>query len=233
VIAVCVLFGLQPFGFGCGGWATRRLDWDLDPCAVSRPDPSGRQEVSRPAVPSAVTRTEDSRAWQSVRVWAIAQTACVLPDAADMARLAAIAGDASRPLRHTQRACIIMRSADRLSVQADARRASAARPCDVGSSATARQASRDCCTIRRASSARRPTRPRRLPRGWHRPARNARRGHALDQPCRGSNHRDLVAHRAADSGGPLSRAASAAHVKALARRRVRQGRERAPIEAVR
>ncbi len=47
----------------------------------------------------------------------MAQAVCRLPDAADMARLAAIADDRSRPLEHTQRARIVLLSAERLSVQ--------------------------------------------------------------------------------------------------------------------
>lgn len=51
-----------------------------------------------------------------MRVWAMAQTVCVLLDASDAARLAAIASDHSRPLKHIQRARIDLLSAERLSV---------------------------------------------------------------------------------------------------------------------
>ncbi len=53
----------------------------------------------------------------------MAQTVCVLLDASDAARLDAI----SRPLKHTQRARIILLSAERLSVQDVARRAGVSR----------------------------------------------------------------------------------------------------------
>src|SRR3954462_5431836 len=58
----------------------------------------------------------------------MAQTVCVLPDAADVTRLAAIAQDGSRPLKHIQRARIVLLSAEPLSVQDVAGRAGAARP---------------------------------------------------------------------------------------------------------
>lgn len=58
----------------------------------------------------------------------MAQTVCVLLDATGAARLAAIASDRSRPLKHTQRAHIVLLSAERLSVQDVARRAGLSRP---------------------------------------------------------------------------------------------------------
>ncbi|RYF23805.1 MAG: helix-turn-helix domain-containing protein, partial [Oxalobacteraceae bacterium] len=58
----------------------------------------------------------------------MAQTVCVLPDAADVTRLAAIAQDRSRPLKHIQRARIVLLSAERLSVQNVARWAGVSRP---------------------------------------------------------------------------------------------------------
>jgi hypothetical protein len=59
----------------------------------------------------------------------MAQTVCVLLDATDAARLTAIASDRSRPLNHThQRACIVLLSAERLSVQNVVRRAGDSRP---------------------------------------------------------------------------------------------------------
>jgi len=58
----------------------------------------------------------------------MAQTVCVLLDATGAARLAAIASDRSRPLKHTQRARIVLLSAERLSVQDVARRAGVSRP---------------------------------------------------------------------------------------------------------
>ncbi|KAB1077266.1 helix-turn-helix domain-containing protein [Methylobacterium soli] len=58
----------------------------------------------------------------------MAQTVCVLLDITDAARLAAIASDRSRPLKHIQRARIVLLSAERLSVQDVARRAGVSRP---------------------------------------------------------------------------------------------------------
>ena len=58
----------------------------------------------------------------------MAQTVSVIVSAEDRARLAAIIGDRSRPLKHVQRAQIILFSADRLPVLEVARRAGVSRP---------------------------------------------------------------------------------------------------------
>jgi transposase len=58
----------------------------------------------------------------------MAQDVCVIVGAEDRARLAAVAGDRSRPLKHEQRARIVLFSADRLSVAEVARRAGVSRP---------------------------------------------------------------------------------------------------------
>ena len=58
----------------------------------------------------------------------MAQTVSVIVSAEDRARLAAIIGDRRRPLKHVQRARIILHSADRLTVQEVARRAEVSRP---------------------------------------------------------------------------------------------------------
>jgi transposase len=58
----------------------------------------------------------------------MAQTTCVIPSAEDRARLAAIIGDRRRPLKHVQRARIVLLSADRLSVAEVARRVGVSRP---------------------------------------------------------------------------------------------------------
>ncbi|MCJ2046047.1 helix-turn-helix domain-containing protein, partial [Methylobacterium sp. J-078] len=58
----------------------------------------------------------------------MAQTVCVLLDAATQSALAAIAGDRSRPLKHILRARIILLSAERLNVQEVARQAGVSRP---------------------------------------------------------------------------------------------------------
>ena len=56
------------------------------------------------------------------------QTVCVLLGAEDRTRLAAIVGDRNRPLKHVQRAKIVVFSADRLSAVDVARRAGVSRP---------------------------------------------------------------------------------------------------------
>ncbi|GJE31533.1 helix-turn-helix domain-containing protein [Methylobacterium oxalidis] len=57
----------------------------------------------------------------------MAQPVCVLLDATGAARPAAIAGDRSRPLKHIQRARVVLLSAERRSVQDVARRAGVSR----------------------------------------------------------------------------------------------------------
>src|SRR6202162_3296810 len=58
----------------------------------------------------------------------MAQTVCVLPPAEDRERLLAVVADRNRPLKHVQRARIVLYSADRLPVREVARRASVSRP---------------------------------------------------------------------------------------------------------
>src|SRR6201984_23464 len=58
----------------------------------------------------------------------MAQTVCVIVSAEDRARLAAIIGDRSRPLKHMQRARIVLQSADRLPALEISRRAGVSRP---------------------------------------------------------------------------------------------------------
>jgi transposase len=58
----------------------------------------------------------------------MAQDVCVLVNADDHARLAAIAGSGNRPYRHVVRARIVLQSAERLPVQEVARRAGVSRP---------------------------------------------------------------------------------------------------------
>jgi Homeodomain-like domain-containing protein len=58
----------------------------------------------------------------------MAQDVCVIVNAEDRARLAAIIDDRNRPLKHIQRAQIILFSADRLPVLQVARRADTSRP---------------------------------------------------------------------------------------------------------
>ena len=63
-----------------------------------------------------------------MRVWAMVQTVCLLLTPTDAQRLAEIASNHSRPLKHIQRARIVLLSAERLRVQNVARRAGVSRP---------------------------------------------------------------------------------------------------------
>jgi transposase len=58
----------------------------------------------------------------------MAQTVSVIVGSEDRARLAAILGDRNRPLKHAQRANIILLSAERLPILEVARRAGVSRP---------------------------------------------------------------------------------------------------------
>src|SRR2546421_9303199 len=58
----------------------------------------------------------------------MAQTVSVIVSAEERVRLAAIVGDRSRPLKHVQRARIVLHSADRLPVLEVAHRSSVSRP---------------------------------------------------------------------------------------------------------
>jgi hypothetical protein len=58
----------------------------------------------------------------------MAQPVSVIASAEDRTRLAAIIGDRSRPLKHVQRARIVLHSADRLPALEVARRAGVSRP---------------------------------------------------------------------------------------------------------
>ena len=58
----------------------------------------------------------------------MAQIVCVLPPAEDRQRLLAVVAVRNRPLKHVQRARIVLYPADRLPVQEVARRASVSRP---------------------------------------------------------------------------------------------------------
>jgi transposase len=58
----------------------------------------------------------------------MAQTVCLLPPTEDRERLLGIVADRNRPLKHVQRAHIVLCSADRLPAQEVARRAGVSRP---------------------------------------------------------------------------------------------------------
>src|SRR5215207_6595640 len=58
----------------------------------------------------------------------MAQEVCVMIGAEDRARLAAVVGDRRRPLKHVQRARIVLVSAERLTVLEVARRVGISRP---------------------------------------------------------------------------------------------------------
>jgi hypothetical protein len=55
-------------------------------------------------------------------------TVCILRNAAEIERVKQIIGDRNYPLKHVQRANIVLLSGDRLSVLEVARRAGASRP---------------------------------------------------------------------------------------------------------
>jgi transposase len=63
-----------------------------------------------------------------MRVWGMAQTSSILLSTADRERLAALVSDRNRPLKHIERARIILYSAERLPVLEVARRAGVSRP---------------------------------------------------------------------------------------------------------
>jgi hypothetical protein len=91
----------------------------------------------------------------------MAQSVNVIVPAEDRERLLAIIGDRNRPLKHVQRAKIILFSAERLPVVEVARQAGLSRPAVcVGSSDTASKASMGFCATRRAN----PGKPRFQPR---------------------------------------------------------------------
>lgn len=58
----------------------------------------------------------------------MAQTVCVIPSAADLSDLSAIVADRARPLKHIQRARIVLLSAERLCVLDVAQQAGVSRP---------------------------------------------------------------------------------------------------------
>jgi DNA invertase Pin-like site-specific DNA recombinase len=58
----------------------------------------------------------------------MAQTSCVILTPSDRERLTTIIGDRNRPLKHIQRARIILHSDERLPVQEVARRSDVSRP---------------------------------------------------------------------------------------------------------
>jgi transposase len=60
--------------------------------------------------------------------WRMSQTVCVIVSAEDRARLAAVVGDRRCPLKHVQRAKIVLHSADRLATAEVARRSEVSRP---------------------------------------------------------------------------------------------------------
>ncbi len=94
-----------------------------------------------------------------MRVWAMAQTVCVLLDDATKLALSTIAGDRSRPLKHILRARIVLLSFERLSVQDVARQAGVSRPAVWRwQQRFAEEGVKGCCGTRPAHPA-----PRRIP----------------------------------------------------------------------
>src|SRR5215813_7139001 len=116
----------------------------------------------------------------------MAQEVCVTVSAADRAHLAAIIDDRNRPLKHIQRAQIILFSADRLPVLQVAQRAGTSRPAvwrwqkryaEAGGRAAARQNP----AARQEAGADRDRRPG----AGADPERAARRGDPLDWQSHG------------------------------------------------
>ena len=97
----------------------------------------------------------------------MAQTVSVIVGFEDRAHLAAIANDRNRPLKHLQRANIILLSAERLAVLEVARRAGVSRPAVWRwQRRYPNKVSRGCCATRHASPAGPRWPPRRWPRCW-------------------------------------------------------------------
>src|SRR6516225_10102735 len=79
----------------------------------------------------------------------MAQTVCLLPPAEDRERLLAIVADRNRPLKHAQRAHIVLCSADRLPARKwRGARASADPWSGAGKRDTLSRASMACCAMR-------------------------------------------------------------------------------------
>ena len=97
----------------------------------------------------------------------MAQTVSVIVGEEDRARLAAIASDRARPLKHVQRAHIILHSAERRSVLEVAGLAGVSRPAVWRWQARyAEQGSMLCFATRPVRRAGRRCPPRRWPRCW-------------------------------------------------------------------
>jgi hypothetical protein len=93
----------------------------------------------------------------------MAQEVCVTVGTEDRARLAAIIADRNRPLKHIQRAQIILFSADRLPVLQVARRAGAS---GAGRSAMPKLEWMGCCATKPGRPAGRRCRARLSPKCW-------------------------------------------------------------------
>ena len=95
----------------------------------------------------------------------MAQTVSLLLSARDRVGLRDVIEDRGRPVKHVQRAQIVLASADHLPVLEIANRSASADPwCGAGSGATPKRALKVCCVTRRARLAfRRCRRPRSTP----------------------------------------------------------------------
>src|ERR1043165_4295265 len=95
----------------------------------------------------------------------MAQEVCVTVSAADPAHLAAIIDDRNRPLKHIQRAQIILFSAERLPVLQVWRNAPvrAVRQCGAGRNAMPKPGWKGCCATKPGRPAGNRCRPRRSP----------------------------------------------------------------------
>jgi hypothetical protein len=87
-----------------------------------------RESTSSSTSSSALTQTIDSQRDLGARFYGNGSGSLRIVSTEDLVRLAAIIDDRIRPLKHIQRAQIILFSADRLPVLQVARRAGASRP---------------------------------------------------------------------------------------------------------
>ncbi|KAF0126675.1 MAG: transposase of ISAzba6 family [Xanthobacteraceae bacterium] len=100
----------------------------------------------------------------------MAQTVSIILFDEDRKALEVIAADRSRPLKHIQRAKIVLHSAGRLPVLEVARRAGVSRPAvwrsGGGNCAMPKRASTVCCATRHASRDARRSRKKSSPEFW-------------------------------------------------------------------
>jgi hypothetical protein len=151
------------------------------------------------------------------------QTVCIILGGEDRERLEAIASDRSRPLKHIQRAKIVLFSAVRLPVLEVARRAGVSRPAvwrwqqcfaEEGVDGLLREDPQTSTRAARAKSCRQSSRIDLL--------RAAGRRHPLDRQSHGQGRWRQLARRATHLGKASSQAASPPHLQTLDRSEIRR-----------